>query len=85
MSIPRNWRTRQQRYCLKGEICNRCNRVIFPPRDVCPNAVREIDQFLHADPINSRTNPESIEDYRKRFSEQQAEINQRYSIGKERG
>ncbi|MEE8391069.1 MAG: Zn-ribbon domain-containing OB-fold protein [Anaerolineae bacterium] len=36
MSIPRNWRLQQQRYRLVGEICERCNGKIFPPRDVCP-------------------------------------------------
>ena len=37
MSIPRNWRTRQQRYSLKAEVCNDCGKHIFPPRDVCPH------------------------------------------------
>jgi uncharacterized OB-fold protein len=36
MSIPRNWRTRQQRYSLRAEVCNDCGNTIFPPRDVCP-------------------------------------------------
>lgn len=36
MSIPRNWRLKQQRYRLVGEICEHCNGKIFPPRDVCP-------------------------------------------------
>jgi scaffold protein (connect acetoacetyl-CoA thiolase and HMG-CoA synthase) len=36
MSIPRNWRTRQQRYSLRAEVCNECGNTIFPPRDVCP-------------------------------------------------
>mgnify|MGYP001037786157 CR=1 FL=1 len=35
-SIPRNWRLKQQRYRLVGEICQRCGARIFPPRDVCP-------------------------------------------------
>ncbi len=37
MAIPRNWRTRQQRYSLKAEVCNDCGNTIFPPRDVCPH------------------------------------------------
>ena len=41
MSIPRNWRTRQQRYSLKAEICNDCGKHIFPPRDVCPHCAAE--------------------------------------------
>jgi uncharacterized OB-fold protein len=36
MSIPRNWRLRNQRYRLVGEVCHRCGFKIFPPRDVCP-------------------------------------------------
>jgi uncharacterized OB-fold protein len=37
MSIARNWRTRQQRYSLLGEVCTTCHKKIFPPRDVCPH------------------------------------------------
>ena len=47
MSIPRNWRTRQQRYSLKAEVCENCGKAIFPPRDVCPHcaaAEAELDQ-----------------------------------------
>ena len=36
MSIPNNWRLRQQRYRLVGEVCEKCGVKIFPPRDVCP-------------------------------------------------
>lgn len=32
----RNWRTRQQRYSLIGEVCADCGTKIFPPRDICP-------------------------------------------------
>jgi uncharacterized OB-fold protein len=35
-NVPGNWRTRLQRYRLRAEVCNDCNNVIFPPRDVCP-------------------------------------------------
>jgi uncharacterized OB-fold protein len=41
MSIPRNWRTRQQRYFLKAEVCDNCGQTIFPPRDVCPMCAEE--------------------------------------------
>ncbi|MBC8450540.1 MAG: Zn-ribbon domain-containing OB-fold protein [Chloroflexi bacterium] len=37
MRIARNWRTRQQRYSLVGEVCTECGHKIFPPRDVCPH------------------------------------------------
>jgi hypothetical protein len=36
MSIPRNWRLQQQRYRLTAKTCERCGRMIFPPRNVCP-------------------------------------------------
>ena len=41
MSIPRNWRTRQQRYNLKAEVCENCDQTIFPPRDVCPHCAQK--------------------------------------------
>ena len=36
MGIAQNWRVRNQRYALVGEVCNDCGKKIFPPRDVCP-------------------------------------------------
>ena len=36
MRIARNWRVRQQRYRLVGEVCNKCGAHLSPPRDVCP-------------------------------------------------
>lgn len=36
MSIPRYWRSQDQRYSLVGEICVRCGARLFPPRDFCP-------------------------------------------------
>jgi len=44
MSIPRNWRLQQQRYRLAGKVCEHCNRVIFPTRNVCP----ECDDMVQA-------------------------------------
>jgi len=41
MSIPRNWRTRHQRYNLRAEVCDNCHNTIFPPRDVCPHCAAE--------------------------------------------
>ena len=41
MTIPRNWRTRHQRYSLKAEVCNLCGNTIFPPRDVCPHCAQQ--------------------------------------------
>jgi uncharacterized protein len=31
------WRRRQQRLALSGEMCPACESMIFPPRDVCPH------------------------------------------------
>jgi len=36
MSVPRNWRLQQQRYRLTAKICERCGRMIFSSRNVCP-------------------------------------------------
>ncbi len=36
MSIAHNWRLRNQRYRLVGEVCGNCGAKLFPPRDVCP-------------------------------------------------
>lgn len=33
----RNWRLKDQRYRLVGEVCTDCDGKIFPPRDVCPH------------------------------------------------
>jgi uncharacterized OB-fold protein len=47
MSIPRNWRTRQQRYILKAEVCNACGNTIFPPRDVCPYCAEQKQSWMN--------------------------------------
>ncbi len=41
MTIPGNWRIRQQRYSLKAEVCDNCGNTIFPPRDVCPHCAEQ--------------------------------------------
>lgn len=41
MDVPRNWRLRQQRYGLVGEVCSHCDAKIFPPRDICPECGQE--------------------------------------------
>jgi uncharacterized OB-fold protein len=40
MGIAQNWRLRNQRYALVGEVCDKCGEKIFPPRDVCPYCVQ---------------------------------------------
>jgi hypothetical protein len=41
MTIPVLWRTTKERYSLQGEICPECERVVFPPRRLCPYCGRE--------------------------------------------
>lgn len=36
MRLASQWRTRQQRLGLVGEVCPHCGAKLFPPRDVCP-------------------------------------------------
>ena len=36
MSFASEWRTRDQRMGLIGEVCPHCHARLFPPRDVCP-------------------------------------------------
>ena len=36
MQIAQSWRLKGQRYALKGTKCEKCQRAIFPPREVCP-------------------------------------------------
>ncbi|MFP4394060.1 MAG: Zn-ribbon domain-containing OB-fold protein [Anaerolineales bacterium] len=36
VKVAHNWRLRGQRYRLEGEVCDHCDAVIFPPRDICP-------------------------------------------------
>lgn len=47
MSIPRHWRTRQQRYSLQAEVCHTCGHTIFPPRDVCPYCAAEKQSLVN--------------------------------------
>ncbi|MFO7695830.1 MAG: Zn-ribbon domain-containing OB-fold protein [Anaerolineae bacterium] len=37
MGGPSQWRRRQQRLALVGEVCPECGMKLFPPRDVCPH------------------------------------------------
>lgn len=39
MQAPRHWRLNAQRYRLVGQLCNRCNQAIFPPRPTCPRCL----------------------------------------------
>ncbi len=37
MHIAQNWRLNAQRYAMKGVRCEKCQTVLFPPREVCPH------------------------------------------------
>ncbi len=37
MHVAQNWRLNAQRYAMKGVRCEKCQTVIFPPREVCPH------------------------------------------------
>ncbi|MBX3086577.1 MAG: hypothetical protein KF716_33395 [Anaerolineae bacterium] len=37
MNIAQNWRLKAQRYRLEGIKCETCQKVTFPPREVCPH------------------------------------------------
>ena len=41
MGIPILWRTKKERYSLQGEVCPECERVVFPPRRLCPYCGQE--------------------------------------------
>lgn len=40
MVPPRFWRECSSRYNLIGIKCTNCNKVFFPPRDICPECRR---------------------------------------------
>jgi uncharacterized OB-fold protein len=37
MHVAQNWRLNAQRYAMKGVRCDKCQSVLFPPREVCPH------------------------------------------------
>lgn len=41
MATPIFWRTKQQRYSLRGAVCPECAQAVFPPRRVCPHCAHE--------------------------------------------
>ncbi|MGM0405554.1 MAG: Zn-ribbon domain-containing OB-fold protein [Thermoplasmatota archaeon] len=41
MTTPRFWREIEQRYRGIGVQCEICDRVYFPPREICPHCRRE--------------------------------------------
>lgn len=41
MAIPILWRTTKERYSLQGEVCPECDKVVFPPRRLCPYCGRQ--------------------------------------------
>jgi len=41
MSVARFWRKQPQRYNLIGTKCEKCGRLFFPPRTLCPDCRRD--------------------------------------------
>jgi uncharacterized protein len=41
MSVPRFWREIPQRYTLLASRCGVCQRMAYPPREVCPHCRRQ--------------------------------------------
>lgn len=41
MAIPILWRTTKERYSLQSDVCPECERVVFPPRRLCPYCGRD--------------------------------------------
>jgi uncharacterized OB-fold protein len=48
MGIPILWRTTKERYSLQGEVCPECERLVFPPRRLCPYCGRKAEA-LHTE------------------------------------
>ncbi len=40
MAVPRFWREIPSRYNLIGTRCGNCNKIMFPPRYICPHCRR---------------------------------------------
>jgi uncharacterized OB-fold protein len=47
MAIPILWRNKKERYSLQGEVCPECERLVFPPRRLCPYCGREAQAHSH--------------------------------------
>jgi len=62
MGIASAWRTKQQRYSLRGEVCPDCQQAIFPPRDVCPHCSQQ------AGPVQAMSGRGEVFSYTKMFS-----------------
>ena len=44
MAIPNLWRTKKQRYSLQADVCVNCDKIMFPPREVCPHCHKPAQQ-----------------------------------------
>lgn len=54
MPIPTLWRTKKARYSLQGEICPACERLVFPPRRLCPYCGREAEAHSRCAEVTPR-------------------------------
>lgn len=62
MGIASAWRTKQQRYSLRGEVCPDCHQAIFPPRDVCPHCSQQ------AGPVQAMSGRGEVFSFTKMFN-----------------
>jgi hypothetical protein len=51
MAIPNLWRTKKQRYSLQADVCVHCDKIMFPPREVCPHCHKAARQKATAAPF----------------------------------
>jgi len=58
MNVPLFWRGQRTRYGLIGELCHKCEKPIFPPRDVCPHCSEERQTTLSPEVQGQGPNPE---------------------------
>lgn len=49
MHVAQNWRINAQRYSMKGHRCEKCQKVSFPPREVCPYCAANVIDFSARD------------------------------------
>src|SRR5690349_18734050 len=45
--IPRDWRTRHERYRMAAAECEVCGAAVFPPRPVCAACARSRQESQH--------------------------------------
>lgn len=70
MAVPVLWRTKKQRYSLRGEVCPECARAVFPPRAVCPYCHQPMEERM----TNHQARQESMQPARTEKSSVQEKV-----------